>query len=83
MLKWLKDELTNTSILVNLDKACEVAMSAMIDELGLKLQPAVLGCLEVMQHLEGLLRAKQIFGKNSVSSLGFQLGSLQDVCRAL
>jgi hypothetical protein len=52
------------------------------DDLETRLKPTIASCLEIVSGLMGLLKAKKMFN-NTISSLGFQLSSLEDVMRHL
>jgi len=70
MRKWVKDELTNTGILMNLNKNCQQYLKQIQDEILQRLQPSMTSCLQVAEKLKGLLRSKLMFN-NPISVLGF------------
>lgn len=79
---WLKNDLTNSNVLSSLNTHCDTILKQVQDDVLYRLKPTIATSLEIASELRGLLKAKKMFN-NSISSLGFHLGSLEDVIRHL
>lgn len=80
MLQWVKDELTNTNVLLNLDKHCDQQLKVVYEELNQKVAPSLVSSMQLASRIRAILKAKSI---SQIASLGFLLKTVEDVIKHL
>jgi len=78
---WIKDELTNTTILTKLAENCSEQLKVIQEQIVERLSPATQSLFYLATQLRALLYSKQMMGSSSksITTLGFSFDDLQDL----